>query len=31
MVVPASSTPIERTFSVAGYCCIGKRNRLTIN
>ena len=29
MVVPASSTPIERTFSVAGYCCIGKRNRLT--
>ena len=21
--------PVERTFSVAGYCCIGERNRLT--
>jgi len=29
MMVPASSTPIEHTFSVVGYCCIGKRNRLT--
>ena len=29
MMVPASSTPVEHTFSVAGYCCIGKRNQLT--
>ena len=29
LVIPASSTPIERTFSVAGNACIGKRNCLT--
>ena len=29
LVVPASSAPIERTFSIAGDACIGKRNRLT--
>ena len=29
MMVPASSTPVERTFSVTGYCCIGKCNRLS--
>ena len=29
IVVPASSAPIEHTFFVAGYCCIGKWNRLT--
>ena len=29
LVIPASSTPIERTFSIAGNACIGKRNRLT--
>ena len=27
--VPASSTPIERTVSIAGNACISKRNRLT--
>ena len=29
LVIPASSTPIERTFSIAENACIGKRNRLT--
>ena len=29
LVIPASSAPIERTFSIAGDACIGKRNRLT--
>ena len=29
LVIPASSAPVERTFSTAGDACIGKRNRLT--
>ena len=29
LVVPASSTPIERDFSTAGESCIGRRNRLS--
>ena len=28
LVTPASSTPIERVFSVAGYSSSGRRNRL---
>lgn len=28
LVVPASSTPIERVFSAAGYASSGRRNRL---
>ena len=31
LVVPASSAPVERTFSIAGNACIGKRNRLSGN
>ena len=29
LVIPALSTPIEQTFSIAGNACIGTRNRLT--
>ena len=29
LVVPASLGPIERCFSIAGYLCIGRRNRLS--
>ena len=28
LVIPASSTPIERVFSAAGYASSGRRNRL---
>jgi hypothetical protein len=29
LTIPATSTPVERTFSVAGYCTSGRRNRLS--
>jgi hypothetical protein len=29
MTIPASSAPIERVFSVAGYVSCGKRNRIS--
>ena len=29
LVVPASSASIERCFSIAGYSCIRRRNRLS--
>ena len=31
LVVPASSGPVKRTFSIAGNACIGKRNWLSGN